>query len=197
VADSKIQYSCTYHSKYNYIAAYFSTNGTYTGTANYFTSAVVNSPLTGLADGTDGPNGIYKYTAGPAFPTSNSGLKSNYWVDALFSTDLYSVFANAGPDQTIISPVSSVNLDGSASTGVITDYTWTFVSGPGTPAIATPNAVSTQVTGLSVGDYIFQLSVNSGFSTSQVAVTVLPPGSFHYHFYNTSASESDYVRCIG
>jgi hypothetical protein len=160
-----------------YIAAYFSTNGTYTGTANYFTTAVVNSPLTGLADGTDGPNGIYKYTMSPAFPTSNSGLKSNYWVDALFSTDLYSVLANAGPDQTIISPVSSVNLDGSASTGVIPDYTWTGVSGPGAPAISTPNAVSTQVTGLSAGNYIFQLSVNSGFSTSQVAVTVLPPGS--------------------
>src|SRR5450432_4795477 len=160
-----------------YIAAYFSPAGTYTGTANYFTTAVVNNPLTGLADGTDGPNGVYQYTATAAFPTSSSGLKSNYWVDALFSTTLNSVFANAGHDQTIILPVASVTLDGSASAGTITDYTWTNISGPNIPAFTTPTAVTTNVTGLIVGTYVFQLSVNGGISTSNVSVNVLPFGS--------------------
>jgi len=66
------------------VAAYFSPNGTYTSTTNYFTTAVVNNPLTALADGTDGVNGVFKYTAFAAFP--NTGFqKSNYWVDVVFS----------------------------------------------------------------------------------------------------------------
>ena len=69
-----------------YIAAYFSSAGNYVGTANYFNAAVVNSPLTGLASGTDGANGIYKYTTTPAFPNISPGNKPNYWVDAVFST---------------------------------------------------------------------------------------------------------------
>lgn len=67
-----------------YVAAYFSPNGTYTSTTNYFTTAVVNSPLTALADGTDGVNGVFKYTTFPAFPTTGF-QKSNYWVDVVFS----------------------------------------------------------------------------------------------------------------
>jgi Domain of unknown function (DUF4082) len=159
-----------------YVAAYFSPSGNYKGTQNYFTTAVVNNPLTGLADGTDGPNGVFVYTPSNAFP-SNGATATNYWVDAIFSTSLNSIVANAGPDQTIILPVSSVTLDGSGSSGTITDYTWTWISGPTTPVITTPTAVSTTVTGLAVGTYIFQLSVNGGISTSQVTLNVLPAGS--------------------
>jgi hypothetical protein len=68
-----------------YIAAYFSPSGFYASTNNYFTTAVVNSQLTALADGTDGPDGVYLYTNTPALPTS-SFSKSNYWVDPLFSS---------------------------------------------------------------------------------------------------------------
>src|SRR5262249_54491059 len=49
-----------------YVAAYFSSAGNYVGTSNYFTTAVLNSPLTALADGTDGSNGLYLYTGSPA-----------------------------------------------------------------------------------------------------------------------------------
>ena len=66
-----------------YIAAYHSSAGNYVVTDNYFTSAVVNNPLTALADGTDGPNGVYKITATPAFP-NNFFQQSNYWVDLVF-----------------------------------------------------------------------------------------------------------------
>lgn len=68
-----------------YIAAYHSSGGTYAATNNYFTRDEVNEVLRGLADGTDGTNGVYAYSAAPVFPV-NSHLKTNYWVDALFTT---------------------------------------------------------------------------------------------------------------
>src|SRR6185437_14904831 len=99
-----------------YIAAYHSSAGNYTGTGNYFTTGLVNGPLTGLADGTDGPNGLYAYATTPAFP-SNSYQKTNYWVDLVFSSTPPAPVANAGSNQTISLPTSSVTLNGSGSTG--------------------------------------------------------------------------------
>jgi hypothetical protein len=67
-----------------YIAAYHSSLGNYTSTVHGFDTAIMNSPLIGLADGADGTNGLYKYTATPAFP--NAGfLSNNYWVDVIES----------------------------------------------------------------------------------------------------------------
>ena len=80
--------------------------------------------------------------------------------------------ANAGSNQTISSPVTSVTLDGTGSTGTITSYTWTEVSGPNTATIISPSSASTSVTGLIVGVYVFKLSLNSGASTANVTITV-------------------------
>ncbi len=68
-----------------YVASQFSPSGHYASSVNYFTRAVVNGPLRGLADGEDGINGVYKYSASSAFPT-NGHLSSNYWVDVVFTT---------------------------------------------------------------------------------------------------------------
>ena len=84
------------------------------------------------------------------------------------------VTANAGSNQTIQAPTSSTTLNGSASSGPITTYAWTQVSGPNTATIATPTTVTSSVTGLIPGTYIFQLSVNGGVSTSNVTITVTP-----------------------
>ncbi len=154
-----------------YVAAYFSSGGKYTSTTNYFTTAVTNGPISALADGTDGANGVYKYSTTPAFPSSTY-QKSNYWVDALFSSAPVQPVANAGANQTISLPASSVTLSGSGSTGTISSYAWTLVSGPNVPVITTPAAVSTSVTGLIQGTYVFKLSLNGAVSTSQVTITV-------------------------
>jgi hypothetical protein len=157
-----------------YVASYFSSLGNFVEDNNYYTgNSVINSPLIALADGTDGGNAPYIYTGAPAFPTQ-SYQGANYWVDLTF-TYTAAPTAYAGPDQTIVLPISTVTLDGSGSTGTITDYTWTQISGPNTPTITTPTSVTTTVTGLIQGAYVFQLSVNSGSSTSQVTVTVNPP----------------------
>nr|WP_295865987.1 PKD domain-containing protein [uncultured Chitinophaga sp.] len=92
--------------------------------------------------------------------------------------------ANAGTDQTITLPVSSVTLDGSTSKdpdGSIASWKWEKVSGPAGGTIASATAASTKVTGLVAGTYVFQLTVtdNAGATaTARVTVTVLPaPGN--------------------
>ncbi|WP_251599334.1 DUF4082 domain-containing protein, partial [Arthrobacter sp. GN70] len=67
-----------------YLVSYYAPNGNYSATSGYFSSAADNPPLHGLASGTDGPNGVYNY-GNAAFPT-NSYNNTNYWVDAIFST---------------------------------------------------------------------------------------------------------------
>lgn len=66
-----------------YLVAYHSSNGYYTATDGFFVNPVLNNPLTGLADGTDGYNGVYAVSSSPVFPTSHY-LQSNYWVDVIF-----------------------------------------------------------------------------------------------------------------
>jgi hypothetical protein len=70
-----------------------------------------------------------------------------------------------------------VTLNGSASTGTLTSYSWTKLSGDAATIIA-PSSASTIVTGLTGGAYVFQLSVNGGASTSRVMVTVQAPDPF-------------------
>jgi predicted esterase len=84
--------------------------------------------------------------------------------------------ANAGTDQAISLPTSSVTLNGSGSTdsdGTITSYSWTQVSGPSAAAITAASSATTTATGLIAGTYVFQLTVtdNSG-GTSSAKVTV-------------------------
>jgi len=70
-----------------YIAAYYSSLGNYISTNFGFNTAVNNPPLTALADGADGINGLYKYSGTPAFP--GLGFQSNnYWVDVVVSVHL-------------------------------------------------------------------------------------------------------------
>ena len=158
-----------------YVATYFSSAGNYI--SSQLTGAITNAPLTALADGTDGHNGVYVYTSTPAFPTGVSSVApQNYWVDVVYQASSGGVVANAGMNQTITLPTSSVTLNGSGSTGTITSYSWTKVSGPNSPTITTPSAVTTTVTGLIQGTYVFQLSVNGSTSTAQVTITVNPAG---------------------
>src|SRR5450432_3106639 len=157
-----------------YVASYFSSLGNYVEDNGYFaTTGVTNANLTALKDGVDGCNGPYQYTAAPAFPNT-CYLSANYWVDVIYSSSTSSVTANAGPNQTITLPTSSVTLDGSGSSGTITSYAWTELSGPNTAVITTPATVTTTVTGLIQGVYTFQLAINGGSSLSQVTITVNP-----------------------
>ncbi|WP_067175764.1 DUF4082 domain-containing protein [Microtetraspora niveoalba] len=66
-----------------YVASYFAPSGHYSVTRPYFTTPHTNGPLTALANGAGGGNGVYSYGATSSFPT-NTYNSSNYWVDVLF-----------------------------------------------------------------------------------------------------------------
>lgn len=88
--------------------------------------------------------------------------------------------ANAGADKSITLPANSITLTGSGSDadgGTLT-YRWTKISGPAAYAISNPTAASTAVTGLTAGEYQFQLEVTDpeGLTGKDIAkVTVLNP----------------------
>jgi hypothetical protein len=68
-----------------YVVSYYAPNGRYAADEGYFAaSGVDRSPLHALADGQDGPNGVYRYGSGGGFPTQ-SWRSSNYWVDVAFT----------------------------------------------------------------------------------------------------------------
>lgn len=88
--------------------------------------------------------------------------------------------AYAGPNQAITFPSSSVTLDGTGSSGTWSTQNWTQLSGPNTAVIGTPTTITTTASGLIPGVYVFQLSLNSGATTSTVQITVnpaIPPGT--------------------
>jgi hypothetical protein len=93
-----------------YVASYHTNVGFYPEDENYFASAGVNNPpLQALSDGVDGPNGVYIYSANPAFPTK-TWYSSNYWVDVVFTT-------STGPD-TMLPKVTAFTVPAAARLGI-------------------------------------------------------------------------------
>ncbi len=127
--------------------------------------------ITGLVQGT------YVFTL---TVTDNHGLTNSASVTITVNPVSTAPVANAGSDQTITLPTSSVSLSGSgAGTGgaTISTYAWTQTSGPSTAAITTPGSAATTVTGLIQGTYVFTLTVtdNHGLTNSaSVTITVNP-----------------------
>jgi Secretion system C-terminal sorting domain/PKD domain len=95
---------------------------------------------------------------------------------------------SAGSPQTITLPTSSVTLTGTATGNggaTISSTDWTQVSGPGTAAIGSASSLSTGVSGLVAGTYVFKLTAtddNNLTATSIVTITVnaaVPPPPAH------------------
>lgn len=90
--------------------------------------------------------------------------------------------ADAGIGQTIILPVDSTILNGSATDqdGIIVSYAWAQVTGPNSATITPNNTPSTSITGLIEGTYEFELTATDndgliGKDTVQVIVNPTPP----------------------
>ncbi|HEY7071829.1 MAG TPA: DUF4082 domain-containing protein [Acidimicrobiales bacterium] len=70
-----------------YVVSYYAPNGHYAVNGGYFSSqGVDNGVIHALANGIDGPNGVYGYGAGGVFPTSSFNA-GNYWVDIAYQED--------------------------------------------------------------------------------------------------------------
>ncbi len=130
-------------------------------------SATTN--ITGLTQGTS----VYQLTV-----TDNKGATASDQVSVVVNNALnLSPTANAGVDKTITLPTNSVTLNGlgSDSDGTITSYAWSKVSGSG--SISSPSSATTNITGLTQGTSVYQLTVtdNKGATASdQVSVVVNP-----------------------
>jgi Secretion system C-terminal sorting domain/PKD domain len=132
------------------------------------------SSLSTLVTGLIAGNYVFKMTA-----TDNNGMSSSstmtVTVNAPIPPTVY-----AGPAQSITSPAGSVTLSGAATGNYgasINTTTWTQNSGPNTAKIGTPSNLSTPVTGLITGTYIFKLTAsdNDGLSSSAtITITVNP-----------------------
>lgn len=84
----------------------------------------------------------------------------------------------AGPDQTWTLPISTATLAGNATDpdGTIVTTVWTFQSGPITPTIATPSALSTGVSAMNLaGTYVFTLSAqddSGNWASDQMQIVI-------------------------
>lgn len=99
---------------------------------------------------------------------------------------------NAGSDQSIIFPISSTTLSGTATGNggaTISSTTWTCTSRPGgagAPTITSPGSLTTTITSLStIGVYVFQLSAtdsngNVNQDTMQVTISTTAPNGLTF-----------------
>lgn len=85
--------------------------------------------------------------------------------------------AGAGADQVLTLPTNNTSIFGSASDidGTISSYNWAVISGPNTPTMPTPNAISTGVNGMIQGVYFIKFTVTDnggliGRDTVQITV---------------------------
>jgi endo-1,4-beta-D-glucanase Y len=82
-----------------------------------------------------------------------------------------------GEDQVVLTPVTSTTLNGSGSDdGEIVSYEWSQTSGPNSANIVSPNSASTEVNGLILGEYIFELTVtddSAATGSNSMKVTVM------------------------
>ncbi len=124
--------------------------------------------ITGLVQGT------YVYTL---TVTDNHGLTATSSVTINVNGAAYTApTANAGGQQTVTLPNTTVNLSGAGAGtngATISSYAWSKASGPTSGNISSPNAAATAVTGLSQGTYVFTLTVTDNHGlTAKSNVTV-------------------------
>ncbi len=146
-----------------YVASYF-TPSRYAASANYFATATTRGPLTALADGTDGGNGLYRYTGtAGAFPNSTYD-RENYWVDV--------VFAETAQDN--LAPTVTTRTPAPGATGVPANArpaaTFSEAVTPGSISMVLRNTATSQVvpstTGYDAGTYTATLTPTSQLANS-------------------------------
>ncbi|WP_299924335.1 DUF4082 domain-containing protein [uncultured Nocardioides sp.] len=100
-----------------YVASYYTPSRYVANSAYFATSATTRGPLTALQNGTDGGNGLYRYTSTPSTFPDQTFNSENYWVDVVFED---------GPDTT--KPTVTARTPAPDATGVVvgTDVTATF-----------------------------------------------------------------------
>jgi hypothetical protein len=122
-----------------YVASYFAPAGRYAVDNGGLSSAVTRGPLSALADGTEGGNGVYRYGSGGVLPTSTYNA-SNYWVDVVFAASAADTTAPTvvervpAPNAAAVDPAGTVRATFSEP---IEDATFTLIGPSGAVSSAT------------------------------------------------------------
>lgn len=91
--------------------------------------------------------------------------------------------ASVNVNKTINLPTTTSSVDGSSSSlgnGINVTYAWVQKSGPATATLATPAAITTNVSGLNVeGTWVFELTIttSNGTSKATTSITVVDPAN--------------------
>lgn len=128
-------------------------------TATITSPSTASTSVTGLTT-----TGVYQFKL---TVTDNGGLTGSDNIIITVTAANIPPIVNAGTDQSITLPVTSITFAGSASDpdGTISTHTWTKTSGTG-GTITTPSSYTSTVTGLSVGTYVFRLTAVDNQSLS-------------------------------
>ncbi|TNC16101.1 DUF4082 domain-containing protein [Methylobacterium terricola] len=180
-----------------YTASYHSNTGRYSTTANGFSTAVTNGPLTAPSSG----NGVYAYGSASLFPTSTY-QNTNYWVDVVFNPN--GSAANQAPNAVndtgpAVTRNSAVTFATATLLANDTDpngdtLTVTGVSGAtnGTVALNTTNSTITFTpTANYTGAAGFTYAISDGrggTSSASVALTVSAPSTSAFSLFSSSAT---------
>ena len=157
-----------------------SRSGTFSGSGSNYTFSWSSSPSTGVSlpspttTTNTSASGTGTFSSAGSFSVTSTVKRGSGTAvtSAAKTINVYTV--NAGVDQNIAP--GTVSLSGSAAGGTgITSYAWTKTSGTG-GTITSPSSAATTVTGLTVGTYVFRLTVN-GLSNifDEVTITVAVP----------------------
>jgi hypothetical protein len=161
-----------------YVASYLAPSGRWATTNSYFSSAYTNGPLTALANGAGGGNGVFAYNASAStFPT-RSGKGTNYWVDVLFQP---AASLTASPDQVSATedtelriPFATLLANDSSPNGSPLTISAVSAASKGSVSLntATSEVVFTPSTNVNgAGGFTYAISDNQG-GTGSTTVTV-------------------------
>jgi uncharacterized protein (TIGR02597 family) len=141
-----------------YVVSYHAPAGRYSADADYFSASGVDRyPLRALANGEDGPNGVFVYSASSAFPT-NTYNAANYWVDVVVKAPV-TIISGVVADNKVYSGTATATLHtndpvvlsgvlGIDSVSLLTNgYVASFAS------VGVSNTIPVIVNGLSLGGH--------------------------------------------
>ena len=141
----------------------------------------ITDPASAATSVTGLVQGVYQFKLDV---TDNNGATGSATVQVTVNAANIPPTANAGTNQSITLPTSTVSLSGSGTDtdGSISIYSWTKISGPSGYTITNPASAATSVTGLVQGVYQFKLEVTdnngaTGSATVQITVNAanIPP----------------------
>lgn len=138
------------------------------GAATITSSTSLTTSITGLVDG----EYVFRVTATDSFGRTATDDMS---LTVQEEGENQAPVVNAGSDQTITLP-AGLTLTGTATDadGTIASTVWTKISG-GAATITNPNNLSTTVTGLAAGSYVFRLTATDNLGATgydEISITV-------------------------